>query len=62
MISSKDQIRKMITLKDQYVTQRAKRIYIAIMTQSKAAFDLFLAAQITNPKEKDAKRLNRRLQ
>jgi hypothetical protein len=62
LISSRDQIRKMITSKDQYVTQRARRTYIAIMTQSKTAFDLFLAAQITNSKEKDAKRLNRRLQ
>jgi hypothetical protein len=62
LISSKDQIRKMITSKDQYVTQRARETYIAIMIQSKAAFDLFLVAQIINSKEEDAKRLNKRLQ
>jgi hypothetical protein len=62
LISSRDQIRKMMTSKDQYVTQRARKTYIATMTQSKAAFDLSLAVQITNLKEKDAKRLNRRFQ
>jgi hypothetical protein len=62
LIDSRDQVMKMITSKDQYVTQRIRRTYIAIMTQSKAAFDLSLAAQITNLKEKDAKRLNRRFQ
>jgi hypothetical protein len=41
LISSRDQIRKMMTSKDQYVTQRARRAYIAIMTQSEVSFDLF---------------------
>jgi hypothetical protein len=62
LIDSRNQIRKMITSKDQYVTQRIKDAYIAIMTQSKAAFDLSFALQITNSKKKDAKRLNRCLQ
>jgi hypothetical protein len=62
LIDSRDQIRKMMTSKDQYVVQRARSAYIATMTQSKAAFDLSLAAQITNFKKKDAKRLNRRFQ
>jgi hypothetical protein len=62
LISSRDQIKKMMTSKDQYVVQRARRAYIATMTQSEVSFDLFLIAQITNSKEKDAKRLNRRLQ
>jgi hypothetical protein len=51
-----------MTSKDQYVVQRARRAYIATMTQSEVSFDLFLIAQITNSKKKDAKRLNRRLQ
>ncbi len=62
LISSRDQIRKMMTSKDRYVIQRARKAYIVIMTQSKANFDLFLIAQITNSKEEDAKRLNKRLQ
>jgi hypothetical protein len=62
LISSRDQIRKMITSKDQYVTQRARRAYIATMTQPKAAFDLYFAVQVTNSKEEDTKRLNKRLQ
>jgi hypothetical protein len=61
LINSRDQIRKMMTLKDQYVTQRARNAYIAIMTQSETTFDLFLAAQIINLKQKDAIRLNKRL-
>jgi hypothetical protein len=32
------------------------------MTQSKAAFDLSLAALVANSKEEDAKRLNKRFQ
>jgi hypothetical protein len=62
LTSSRGQIRKMVTPKDQYVAQRARGAYIATMTQPEASFDLSLAAQVTNPKEEDAKRLNRRLQ
>jgi cytochrome c biogenesis factor len=62
LIDSRNQIRKMMTSKDQYVAQHARNAYIAIMTQSKVNFDLFLAAQIINSKEKDVKRLNKRLQ
>jgi hypothetical protein len=62
LISSKDQIKKMMTSKDQYVAQRTKSAYIVIMTQSKVSFDLSLIVQIINSKEEDAKRLNRRLQ
>jgi hypothetical protein len=62
LTGSRGQIRKMVTPKDQYVAQRARGAYIATMTQPEASFDLSLAAQVTNPKEEDAKRLNRRLQ
>ncbi len=62
LISSRDEIRKMITSKDQYVAQRIRRAYIAIVSQFEASFDLSFAAQIINLKEEDAKRLNQRLQ
>jgi 3-polyprenyl-4-hydroxybenzoate decarboxylase len=62
LISSRGQIRKMVTSKDQYVAQRARDAYIVTMTQSEVSFDFFLIAQITNSKEEDAKRLNKRLQ
>jgi 3-polyprenyl-4-hydroxybenzoate decarboxylase len=42
LIGSRDQIRKMMTSKDQYVAQRARRAYIVIMTESEVSFDLFL--------------------
>jgi hypothetical protein len=61
LIDSRDQIRKMMTSKNQYVTQRARDAYIKIMTQSETTFDLFLAAQIINLKQKDAIKLNKRL-
>jgi hypothetical protein len=61
LISSRNQIRKMMTSKDQYVAQRAKEAYIATMIQSEVNFDLSLIAQITNSKEEDVKRLNKRL-
>ncbi len=48
--------------KNQYVTQRVRDAYIAILSQSEASFDLSVVAQIINSKEKDVKRLNKRLQ
>jgi hypothetical protein len=59
--SSREEIRKMITLKDQYVVQRARDAYIATISQLEAFFDLSFAAQTINFKEEDAKRLNQRL-
>ncbi len=62
LISSRGQIRKSVTLKDQYVAQRTRDAYIVTMSQSEAIFDLSVAAQVTNSKEENAKRLNQRLQ
>jgi hypothetical protein len=62
LTSSREEIRKMITLKDQYIAQRARRAYIVIVSQFEASFDLSFAAQTINLKEEDAKRLNQRLQ
>jgi hypothetical protein len=62
LINSRNQIRKSMTSKNQYVTQRVRSAYIAILSQSKVSFDLSVAAQIINSKEKNAKRLNKRLQ
>jgi hypothetical protein len=62
LIESRSQIRKSVISKNQYMTQRTRNAYITIMTQSKTSFDFFVAAQIINLKEKNAKRLNQRLQ
>jgi hypothetical protein len=62
LTSSRKEIRKMITLKDQYVAQWTRDAYIATISQFEASFDLSFAAQIINFKEKDAKRLNHWLQ
>ena len=50
-----------MTSKDQYVAQRARGAYKATLSQPEAAFDLSFAAQVINPKEDDAKTLNKRL-
>jgi hypothetical protein len=60
--SSRADIRKAVTPKDQYVAQRARGAYIASVCQPEASFDLSFAAQVINPREEDAKKLNKRLQ
>jgi hypothetical protein len=62
LTSSREEIKKMITSKDQYIAQRARGAYIVIVSQSETSFDFFFDAQIVNSKEEDAKRLNQRLQ
>jgi hypothetical protein len=62
LTSFREEIGKMITLKNQYVAQRARDAYIATISQFEASFDLSFAAQIINLKEKNVKRLNQRLQ
>jgi hypothetical protein len=52
----------MIILKNQYIVQRTRDVYIATISQFEASFDFSFAAQIINFKEKNAKRLNQRLQ
>ncbi len=54
LTSSREEIKKMITLKDQYIAQRARNVYIATIWQSEASFDLSFAAQTINLKEEDA--------
>jgi hypothetical protein len=61
LTSSGEEIRKMITSKDQYVIQRAREVYIVIVSQFETSFDFFFDAQIINSKKDDAKRLNQRL-
>lgn len=53
---------KKVILKYQYIAQHAQVAYITTMCQLKATFDLFFATQIVNPKEKDAKTLNKYIQ
>jgi len=62
LTSSRGEIRKAATPKDQYIAQRARGAYIATVCQPEAAFDLSFAAQVINPKEEHAKYLNKRLQ
>jgi hypothetical protein len=52
----------MITSKNQYIAQRARKAYIVIVSQFEASFDFSFAAQIINFKKENAKRLNQRFQ
>ena len=61
-VNTKDTIKKLAISKNQYIVQRAREIYIALLFQSKILFDLSFAAQIINFKEKNAQALNRQLQ
>lgn len=59
--SSRGAVRSGLTIKDQYIAQRAKGAYIASMSQPETAFDLSFAAQTTNPLKDDVNALNKRL-
>lgn len=54
-------VTRILTPKDQYIAQRARGAYIASVCQPEASCDLSFAAQVVNPKEDDAKALNKRL-
>jgi hypothetical protein len=54
--------RKDLSMRKQYIAQRARGAYIASISQPEAAFDLSFAAQVTEPMEDDAKALNKRIQ
>ena len=62
LTSARGVIRKSVTFEDQYVAQRTRGAYIAILSQSEAAFDLSFVAQVISSKQEDAKRLNKRIQ
>jgi hypothetical protein len=50
LTSSRGEVRKAATPKDQYIAQRARGAYTATVCQPEAAFDLSFAAQVINPK------------
>ena len=59
--SSRGITRKELSTKEQYVAQRARGAYIALVCQPKATYDLLVAAQAIKVTEKDVKLLNKRL-
>ena len=61
IISSRNVIRKKLSSKEQYVTQRARDAYIASICQLEIFFDLFYVAQSTKFFSDDINALNRRL-
>jgi uncharacterized protein YaiL (DUF2058 family) len=60
--SARDKIRVMLTSRNQYIAQRARKAYLTFICQSEASFDLFHAAQSTEITSDDINTLNKRLQ
>ena len=50
-----------LILKDQYIAQRARGIYIIFICQLKALFNLSFTAQVINPVKNNIKSLNKQL-
>ena len=62
LINTRGVIKKLTTLKNQYIVQRIRRAYIVFLFQSKISFDFSFVVQTINFKKKNARILNRRLQ
>jgi hypothetical protein len=60
--STRGTIRSNLTLKDQYIAQRARGAYVASVCQPEASYDLSVAAQSSEHTNDDIKLLNKRLQ
>ena len=60
--SSRGAVRQNLSIKDQYIAQRARGAYISSVCQPEAAYDLSVAAQAVEPTENDVKKLNKRIQ
>jgi hypothetical protein len=59
--SSRGTIRQDLSIKDQYIAQRARGAYITLVCQPEASYDLSIAAQAIEPSETDVKALNKRV-
>ncbi|RAL58503.1 hypothetical protein DID88_004007 [Monilinia fructigena] len=59
MHGTRGKVRKNVTSKNQYVAQRARGAYIATVCQPEASYHLSVAAQVIDPKEEDAVKLNK---
>ena len=62
LIGTRGTIRHNVSVKDQFIAQRARGNYLATVSQPEAAFDLSFAAQMTNPGQEETKLLNKRIQ
>ena len=60
--SSRGAVRQNLSIKDQYIAQRARGAYISSVCQPESAYDLSVAAQAVEPTENDIKKLNKRIQ
>jgi hypothetical protein len=61
-INSRDIVRLSLFFREQYVTQRARDVYLVFVYQLEASFDLSHVAQTVESTSKDISGLNKRLQ
>ncbi|CAG8980301.1 hypothetical protein HYALB_00013669, partial [Hymenoscyphus albidus] len=61
LVSSRGNVRQRVSIKGQYVAQRARGAYPATVSQPEAAFDLSFAAQKLEPQSQDITLLNKRI-
>jgi hypothetical protein len=59
--SSRGITRKNLSVKEQYIAQQARGVYIASMCQPEASYDLSVTTQAVDITEKDIKALNKRI-
>jgi hypothetical protein len=62
IINAQDKIRIELIIKEQYVIQTAREIYLTSICQLKTLFDLFYAAQFIEMSADNVNALNKRLQ
>ena len=62
LTNAKNVMKKKMKFENQYVTQKTKGAYIITLNQFETTFDFSFAAQMINPKKKNAKMLNKRIQ
>lgn len=60
LISARDIVKKVVISKNQYVAQRARSAYVAIVCQFKTTLNLFFAVQMINSWKKNVKTLKKR--
>jgi hypothetical protein len=60
--SARDKIKTMLTLRNQYIAQRAREAYLISICQSETSFDVSHATQFIEISSDDTNVLNKRLQ
>ena len=61
MTSIRDTVRQDLSIKDQYVAQHVRGVYIILVYQPEAVYKLSVTAQAVKPTKNDITNLNKRI-